>query len=424
MLERLFESLRLRDFRIYFLGQMVSITGTWMQNVAQAWLVYRLTESSFLLGFVAFAGLIPVLVFGLAGGVLADRYPRKTLMVAAQTIALLQAVTLALLTLTGRVEVWHIITLAFVLGIVHAFEMPTRHSFLAEIVPRERLANAIALNSSLFNLARTAGPAIAGWLVAVSGEGVVFAINAGTFLLMLLGLWSIRMPASDGQRPGQRPGALVEGLRYAAGHPRIRAALLLLASVSLLSTGYSVLMPVFSKTVFAGGPTTLGMLLGSAGLGALAAALRLAYLSGRQQLDRQLGGAVITAGVAMAGFAATGYLPLAMALLAVVGFALTTLIAATNTLLQMLVTDTLRGRLMALFSVLFIGANSLGNLLAGAVADWAGASATVLAFGLIAVVLGTVHRLYAPRLARQGGAPEEQPEEGDGRTGQEDQTGR
>ena len=423
MLERLFESLRLRDFRIYFLGQMVSITGTWMQNVAQAWLVYRLTESSFLLGFVAFAGLLPVLIFGLAGGVLADRYPRKTLMVAAQGIALLQAVTLAVLTLTGWVEVWHIIVLAFVLGIVHAFEMPTRHSFLAEIVPREQLANAIALNSSLFNLARSAGPAIAGWLVATSGEGVVFAINAGTFLLMLLGLWVIRMPAAPSDRGGRRRGALAEGLRYAAGHPRIRAALLLLASVSLLSTGYSVLMPVFSKTVFAGGPTTLGMLLGAAGLGALVAALRLAYLSGRQQLDRQIGGAVMTAGVAMAAFAATAYLPLAMGLLAIVGFALTTLIASTNTLLQMLVTDTLRGRVMSLFSVLFIGANSLGNLLAGTVADHIGAPTTVLAFGCIALVLGTVHRLYAPRLAREGGAPEERTEEDEGRAGRRDQTG-
>ncbi|HKJ75644.1 MAG TPA: MFS transporter [Gammaproteobacteria bacterium] len=424
MLERLFESLRLRDFRIYFLGQMVSITGTWMQNVAQAWLVYRLTESSFLLGFVAFVGLMPVLVFGLAGGVVADRYPRKALMVAAQTVALLQAVTLAVLTLTGWVEVWHIIALAFLLGVVHAFEMPTRHSFLAEIVPRGQLANAIALNSSLFNLARSAGPAIAGWLVAASGEGVVFAINAGTFLLMLIGLWRIRMPASGTERPGRRPGALAEGLRYAAGHPRIRAALLLLASVSLLSTGYSVLMPVFSKTVFGGGPTLLGMLLGSAGLGALVAALRLAYLSGRQQLDRQIGGAVITAGVAMAGFAATDYLPLAMALLAVVGFALTTLIASTNTLLQMLVADTLRGRVMSLFSVLFIGANSIGNLLAGTIADRVGAPTTVLVFGMTALALGTVHRLHAPRLAREGGAPEDKPErEADAPTGRGDQTG-
>ena len=421
MLNRLFESLALRDFRIYFFGQLVSITGTWMQNVAQAWLVYRLTDSSFLLGFVAFMGLMPVLVFGLVGGVLADRYPRKPLMVAAQSLALAQAVTLAVLTLTGWVEVWHIIALAFVLGVVHAFEMPTRHSFLAEIVPRAQLPNAIALNSSLFNLARSLGPALAGWLVAAAGEGVVFVINAGTFVLLLLGLWAIRMPGAGSERPGSRPGALLEGLRYAARHPRIRAALLLLASVSLLSTGYSVLMPVFSKEVFGGGPETLGLLLGAAGVGALVAALRLAYLSGRQQLDRQIGGAVIAAGVAMVGFTATATLPVALPLLAVVGFALTTLIASTNTLLQMLVADTLRGRVMALFSVLFIGANSLGNLLAGTVADRFGAPNTVLAFGAIALVLGGLHRAHAPRLARMEPTGEEDDGGRPGKGG--DQTG-
>lgn len=409
MLKRLFQSLALRDFRIYFFGQMASITGTWMQNVAQAWLVYRLTESSLLLGFVAFMGLLPVLLFGLAGGVLADRYSRRGLMLAAHGIALAQSLVLAGLTLSGAVEVWHVVVLAFLLGLVHAVEMPTRHAFMAEIVPRDHLPNAIALNSSLFNLARFAGPAIAGLLVAASGEGVVFAINSVTFLVMLLGLTAIRPHLAGEVQPVRRPQALADALGYARRHPRIRAALALLASTSLLSTGYSVLMPIFSREVFDGGPQTLGWLLGSAGGGALIAALRLAYLSGRQPLDRQIGGAVITAGIAMMLFASTERLVLALPLLAVMGFALTTLIASTNTLLQVLVPDTLRGRVMALFSVLFIGSNSLGNLMAGTVAKFIGAPTTVLLFGFVALGLGSVHRWHAPRLERA--AP---PDEGDG----------
>ena len=399
MLGLLFHSLKTRDYRIYYFVQLISITGTWMQNVAQAWLVYRLSHSSVQLGLVAFAGLAPVLLLGLLGGVLADRYPRKTLLITAQTLAMAQALTLAALTLSGWVQTWHIIALALVLGIVHALEMPTRHSFIAQLVPREDLPNAIALNSSIFNTARFIGPAVAGWLVALIGEGPVFVINAITFVMVLLGLMMIQAhPAPhDSQTPRPR---LSDALDYARHQPRIRAALLLLALVSLVATAYSVLMPILSHEVYHGGAETLGNLLGAAGLGALTAALRLAYLSGRQRLDVHIGNAAIAAGVGMLAFSMSHWLWMALPVLLLIGFSLTTFIASVNTLIQMLVPDTLRGRVMALFSVLFIGLTSLSNLSAGFVADRIGAPHTVMLFGAITLLVGGIYRWHAPRLER------------------------
>ncbi len=394
MFSHLFRSLHHPQFRVFYFAQLISITGTWMQNMAQAWLVYRLTHSSLLLGTVAFAGLLPVLLFGLWGGVLADRWPRRTLLIAAQIIAAVQASVLATLVLGGWVATWHIIILAFVLGVVHAMEMPSRHSLLAELVPPPDLANAIALNSSLFNLARFFGPAIAGWLVTAYGEGVVFLINALTFISVLLALLTITAgsTAPDKDTRGQWR-RLLDGLHYAWSQRTIRTALMLLAISSLTAPSYAVLMPVFAHRVFHGGASELGLLLGTAGAGALLAAMRLAYLGGRQSIRRHIGTAAMAAGAGMMLFAHVSYLPIALPVVLLLGFSATTLVASVNTLLQMQVPNQLRGRVMSLFAVLFVGVTSLGSMVAGVVAEHFGIAVAVTAAGACSLLAGTLYGL-------------------------------
>lgn len=393
MLLSVFRSLRHRQFRIFYLGQLISLTGTWMQNVAQAWLVYRLSQSSLMLGMVAFAALLPVLLFGLVGGLLADRLPRRRLLVTVQTVAMVQALLLAVLALTGWIEVWHIILLAFVLGMAHAVEMPSRHSLLAELVPAEDLANAIALNASLFNAARFLGPAVAGALVAWLGEGPVFLLNAATFLATIAALKTLSagVETYSHQRGGRRR-ELQEGLAYAWQTSGIRSALLMLAAISITAPVYSVLMPVFVDQVYAGGAQLLGLLLGSSGAGALAAAFHLAYLSGRQRLSRHITLAAFATGSGMLLFAWSEQLWLTLPLLAMLGFSTTTMTASVNTLLQMQVPNALRGRIMALFSVLFIGMTSLGNLLAGITANWWGGAVAVGTAGILCLGAALMYR--------------------------------
>lgn len=398
MLSHLFRSLRHPQFRLFYFGQLISITGTWMQNMAQAWLVYRLSHSTLLLGVVAFAAMLPVLLFGLAGGMLADRLPRRSLLIAAQLVAMAQALLLALLVFGGWVETWHVVVLAFVLGLVHAVEMPSRHSFLAELVPAADLPNAIALNSSIFNLARFAGPAIAGALVAAWGEGPVFLLNALSFLAVLWGLLHLtagRSAASEAAQSQWR--RLREGLDYAWDNRPIRAALFLLTVGSLTAPAYTVLMPVFAHQVYGGGAGQLGLLLGTAGVGALLAAMRLAWLGGRQHLNHNIALAALAAGIGMLLFANITTLPYALPLLVLLGFAVTTMATSINTLIQMQVPNQLRGRIMALFAVLFIGITSLGNLLAGYTATHLGVVLTVMLAGTICAGAGAVYRLVQLR---------------------------
>ncbi len=397
---RILRSLRHRNYRLYYLGQLVSMHGTWMQSVAQAWLVYRLTQSSFMLGLVSFVTLLPMLLLGLLGGVVADRLPRRRLLITAHSMAMLQALVLGVLTLKGWIQVWQILLLAFWLGLVQAFETPARHSFVSEMVPREDLANAIALNSSVFNIARFLGPAIAGWLVAMVGEGPVFLLNSASFLAVIIGL--LRMNLPETARPvlkGSAAGHLGEGLRYAWSHATIRPALMMVALVSLAGASYLVLLPVLAKEVFGGGPQTLGILYGAAGAGALVGALRLAHRAGALGLERVIGSAGVIAGLALLGLSTAEGLWLALPALAVGGFAFTTLIASSNTFIQMLVPDALRGRLMALFSVVFLGLAPIGSLTAGSLAHVLGAPATVGLFGLLCVAGAVVFLQATPKVA-------------------------
>lgn len=375
-------SLRHRNFRLYFLGQLLSLHGTWMQSVAQAWLVYRLTDSSFMLGLVSFLNLAPVLLLGLFAGAVADRYSRYRLFWTTQTLAMLQAFTLGALTLGGHVQVTHILILATSLGVIHAFEIPARHALVAGLVERAELSNAIALNSSLFNLARFLGPALAGALVAVLGEGPVFVINGVSFLTVLLALAAMRPRPAMHARPSDTGGALA-GLRFAWRQVPLRYALGLVALVSFVGTPYLVLMPVFAREVFGGGAQQLGLLIGAAGLGALLAALRLAQRKQNEGLERVIVFSGVFSGVDLLLFSQAGSFTFALATLPLIGFAITSLVAATNTFLQLQAEDNLRGRLMSLFSMVFLGAAPLGNLLAGFAAQHIGAPRTVLASALL-----------------------------------------
>lgn len=393
-----FRSLRHRNFRLYFAGQVLSLHGSWMQNVAQAWLVYRLTGSSAMLGLVAFCSLIPVLLFALYGGVLADRYNRRWLLFTAHSLSMVQALILAVLTLTGAVMPWHIIVLALMIGFVHALEMPARHSFVAEMVPRADLSNAVALNSSAFNVARFLGPSLAGLLVAAVGEGWVFVINGASFAAILAALLAMRTSARPAEGPRASARSYIrEALRFARQQPHIRAGLLLVSVMSMVAAATTVLMPVFAKVEFGGGSEVLGLLLGAMGLGSLVGALRLAQRIDNTGIDRVIGVAGVVAGLALAGFAMFGHLAVAMVILTIVGFCHTTLVASTNALIQLIVEDRLRGRVMALFSTVFIGLMPIGSLGAGMLAHFLGAPLTLGVFALLAVLAAALFLLRAPR---------------------------
>ena len=272
-----FRSLRHRNFRIYFLGQLISQNGSWMQSVAQVWLIYRLTESGFMLGLVGALTLLPSLLFGLYGGWLADRFPRFKLLIVVQILAMLQALTLGILTLGGWVAPWHILLLALALGVVQAIETPVRQSFIVQLIAREDLPNAIALNSSMIHLARFVGPASAGLLVALVGEGPVFLINAATFIAVFFSLFALRLPAMPAKRDEQAgSNGIWSGVHYAWQHRLIRSLLALVATVSLLGGSVMVLMPILVAKVFERGPESFGIFMGLLGAGSLVGELILA----------------------------------------------------------------------------------------------------------------------------------------------------
>jgi len=365
-----------------------------MQNVAQAWLVYRLTESSFMLGLTAFVGLAPVLLFSLWGGVLADHVNRHKLLIIAYSAGLVQAVILGLLTLSGLIEAWHVLLLAALLGLIHAMEMPTRHSFLSDIVTREDLPNAIALNSSAFNIARFAGPFVAGVLIASIGEGPVFLLNALSFLAVIYNLNSMRLPPYV---PVKTDGSALKkmraGLAFTWNNKLIRSSLMFLSIFSIVGTSLTVLMPVFTTQTFQGGAEVLGLLLGSMGMGALAGALTLAYRSSHEHLHWQIGGAGMVAGCCLILFPLNTRMILAAPILALFGYCQTILAASTNTLIQSLVTDALRGRVMSVFSMVFIGFMPIGSLTSGLLADKIGVLYTVYMLGSISILAAIIFLL-------------------------------
>lgn len=382
-LARALRAFQHRNFRLFFGGQAISLIGTWMQRVALSWLVYRLTDSAFALGLVSFMGQFPSLILAPFGGVLADRWDRHRLVIVTQILFMLQAAVLAGLVLSGVVVVWHIVVLATILGTITGFDTPARQALLVELVEGpEDLANAIALNSSFFNAARLIGPAVAGVLIAAVGEGVVFAADAVSYIAVLAGLFALRLPARP-HSPERPPlmRTLREGFGYAFGSPPIRSILMLLAMLSLLGMPYVVLMPIFASDVLQGGPGMLGFLVSAAGLGALGGALYLAVRPTVQGLGKVIVNSAVIFGVALIAFSLSRSQWLSGLVLLAAGFGLMAATASSNTILQTIVDDDKRGRIMSLYTMAFMGMAPFGGLLAGVLASKIGAAHTVLIGG-------------------------------------------
>jgi MFS family permease len=396
---RFTRALRHRNYRLFFSGQLISLIGTWMQTVAESWLVYRLTGSAALLGVAGFASQIPVFLLATIGGTVADRYNRHRIMIITQTMAMVLPLILAALVFTGRVQVWHVFTLAATLGVVNAFDVPTRQSFVVEMVGREDLVNAIALNSSIFNGARTIGPAVAGLLLAAVGEGWCFLPNGLSYVAVITGLLLMKLPAR--QKKVHTHAALaetIEGFRFVLRTTPVRDLLLMVGLVSFAGMPYAVLMPIFADSILHGGPKGLGLLMASAGLGSLCGALYLASRSSIRGLGRIVAASALMFGVALMLFAMSRVFWLSAALLLLVGMSMITQAASTNTLIQSMVPDSLRGRVMAVYAMMLMGMSPIGALVGGALADRIGAPYTVVIGGSICVAGAIVFNLRLPAL--------------------------
>lgn len=395
----IFRALRHRNYRLFFIGQLISLTGTWMQSVAQGWLVLRLSNSPAMLGLVAAATSLPVLLLSLPAGTLADRVSKRRLLLICQAVAMLLAMALAGLTLTERIEVWHVVVLAALLGTVTAFEGPARQAFTVEMVGREDLLNAIALNSSIFNAARTVGPAVAGVVVALIGEGPAFALNAASFVFVIASLLLMRLPPFQSPGGGQRRGQLREGLRYIQNEPRVRALLLQAAAISFFCFTYIPLLPVFARDILHVGASGLGMLSATSGLGALTAALMLAQFGDALPRGRLVRMAALLQPLLMIAFSASRWMPLSLLLIGLAGWAGVTTMALTNTLIQSIVPDRLRGRVMSVFTLLLMGLSPMSGMLAGGIAQVAGSVPLVVAgSALIGWLMVATIALRAPFL--------------------------
>jgi MFS family permease len=391
-----------RNFQLFFAGQLISMIGTWMQSVAQSWLVYRLTDSAALLGAVGFASQIPVFLFAPLGGALADRYSRHRIIVTAQVVAMTLACLLTVLTLSGAIEVWHIFVLASLLGTVNAFDLPARQAFVIEMVGREDLVNAIALNSSVVNSARMVGPAVAGVMVSVFGEGSCFLANALSYLAVIAALLSMRVPRrATVHDPRSAIENIVEGFVFVGRTPPIRALILLLALVSLMGMPYAVLMPIFADQILDGGPRGLGLLMGATGVGALTGALSLTFRKSIYGLGRVVAWASGAFGASLILFSFSEHFWVSAALLIPAGLSMMVQMASSNTLIQSMVPDQLRGRVMAVYSMMFMGMAPFGAMFAGLVAERLGAPATVAMGGAVCMAGAALFGMRLPSLRAQ-----------------------
>jgi MFS family permease len=375
---------RHRNYRLFFAGQSTSLIGTWMTRIATSWLVYRLSGSAFQLGLVNFAGQIPTMLVTAFAGVLVDRWDRQRILVVTQVLSMLQSAALAVLTLAGVITVPEIIGLQVFQGLINAFDTPARQAFVVQMVDdRNDLANAIAYNSSMVNGSRIIGPSIAGILIALVGEGWCFAIDALSYVAVIVSLLAMRV--TRGSRPGRRSRMLEElrtGFGYVTGSPALWTPLLLLAIVSMVGIPYAVLMPAMATDVLHGGPNTYGMLATASGTGALIGGLYLATRPSILGLGRIISFSTLAFGVGLVGFGLSGNLWLSLAALPIVGAGFMIQMTATNTVLQTIVDEEFRGRVMAYYTMAFFGASPIGSLVAGVVADRIGAPATIAVGGL------------------------------------------
>ncbi|MDA8242817.1 MAG: MFS transporter [Elusimicrobia bacterium] len=415
-LSLMMRAFKYRNYRLFFGGQGISLIGTWMQRIAMSWLVYRLTGSAMLLGVVGFCGQIPTFLLSPIAGVLADRFDRHRILLATQTLAMLQAMTMAWLTLSGRVQVWHIIAISSFLGLVNAFDIPARQSFVIDMVERkEDLGNAIALNSSMFNGARLVGPSVAGVLIGLTGEGVCFLLDGVSYLAVIAALLAMKVPAPK-PKPAGEPvlRRLRDGFGYAFGFAPIKFIILLLALTSLTGMPYTVLMPVYVKQVLHGGPGTLGFLMAFSGAGALLSAVVLASRRSAAGLEARIPLSTLVFGLGLLLISAAPGFPAAAAAIALASFGMISQMASSNTIIQTVVDDDKRGRVMAIYAMSFMGMMPFGSILAGWGATHIGVQRTIMLSGILSVLgaavfytrLGSIRESVAPVFRRLGIAPE------------------
>lgn len=409
--QSLLRALRSRNYRLFFVGQLISLIGTWMAQVAMSWLVYQLTGSKVLLGTVAFASQIPGFVLGPWTGVMIDRWNLRRTLVITQVLSMLQAFAVAILTLTGVISTGQIITLALILGVINAFDMPARQSFVVHMVEkREDLANAIALNSTMFNASRLIGPTVASLVLVGLREllpaysiflrlGLCFFANGVSFIAVIAALLAMHTTLhGNGKRKSGALSELREGWRYAFGSLPIRMLLTNLAIISLMGTPYTVLLPVFAQDILHGSEGTLGMLTASIGCGALFGGLRLAARKSVLGLGKWIAIGATVMGVSLIALSMSRTLWLSAPILACCGFAMITQMAASNTVVQTIVDDDKRGRVMALYGMAFLGMMPLGSLMAGFLAQRIGAPMTVALGGVVCIVTGLRFWLMLPKV--------------------------
>lgn len=377
-----------RNYRLYFGGQAISIVGSWMQRIAMAWLVYRLTDSEILLGVVGFATQIPNLIIAPFVGVLADRYNRHRIIITTQFLAMIQALILAYLVLSNSIEVWHIIVLSILQGVIFAFDMPTRQAFLPDIVEaKEDLSNAIAMNAILFNVARLIGPMLAGIVIATAGEGICFLINGISYLSVIIALVMMKLKTRLPELRGHNlKEEFIEGARYSFGFAPIRAILQLLAIISVSALSYMILMPVFAKDVLNGDAKTMGYLMGAVGVGAIIGGLVFAMRKSIRGIGKNIVFSMVIFSIGIILFSQSTNLYLSMIFLAITGFGQMNIFSSCNTTLQNIVEDDKRGRVMAFYTASILGFLPFGSIIAGSMAELIGAPLTLVIGGAVCLM--------------------------------------
>jgi len=406
---RAFLALRHRNFRLFWSGQLISLMGTWMQSIGQSWLVLELTHSAWLLGLVGALQFLPVMLLSLFGGVLADRLPKRKVLLFTQSFAMAQAFVMWILVASGQIQLWHVLVLAALLGLTNALDMPTRQAFVVEMVGREDLPNAIALNSSLFNMARIVGPGIGGLIIAWQGVALLFLLNALSFIAVLIGLAMIdmsklhaqvkRLVVPEGTHKQSTLQSLREGLAYVRRTPSVLLIIVVIGVISLFGINFNVVLPLFATIVLNVGPTGFGFISSAFGLGSLICALWLAWSNHKPTILY-----VVSSGLAfsiiLALFAISQSYALSLLLIAGVGFAQIAFAATSNTTLQTVTPNHLRGRVMSVYMLVFAGSTPLGNLFTGGLAHWFGAPTALLidaGLCIIAAVVGWIMRKPAER---------------------------
>ena len=404
-----FSAFKSRNYRLYFIGQSVSLIGTWMQKTAVSWVIYSLTHSTFMLGLTLFASQFPSFLFSLIGGVVSDRYDRFRVLLATQAASMIQASILAVLILLGHYAVWEILTLSVVLGIINAFDVPARQSLVYEMVEDKKdLPNALALNSSMVNLSRLIGPAIAGFVLENLGDGVCFLLNAVSFIAVIASLLLMRLPKYLKQVHTKNVfGELREGMVYLKQTPSIAFVILMLGLISLFVLPYSTLLPVYARDIFKGTASTFGIIDSVIGLGAFGGAMFLASLKAGSNLKKILAINTLVFGAGLMLFSHEGNYPLALVFATVSGFGMMSQITVSNTLIQTTVAPAMRGRVISYYAMAFFGMQPLGGLLIGSLSKWIGTPDTMLAEGIFAILISLLHFRYLrkERLKKQQQLP-------------------